>query len=109
VVYKKKLKKKFLNTHHTFGSLGVLFAVIGLSIGVYMVAQLNMGHLRVAHSIFATADLLLGISALAVGQVFLSVKKLKRKTRKPHIWIGGSAIALMVVVVLLGIIYVYPV
>lgn len=109
VVYKKKFGKKFLTTHHTLGSIGVLFAVIGLSIGVYMVAQLNAGHLRVAHSIFATADLVLGLSALAVGQAFLSIKALKRKTRKPHIWIGGSAIAVMVVVVLLGVIYVYPI
>jgi hypothetical protein len=109
VVYKKRFGKKFLMTHHSLGSTGVFFAIIGLGIGVYMVAQLDSGHIRVTHSVFAVTDLLLGIAALAVGQVFMSRKELKRKTRKPHIWLGGLSIVLMVVVVLLGVIYVYPV
>jgi hypothetical protein len=74
-----------------------------------MVAQLESGHIRVTHSVVAVTDLILGIAALAVGQVFMSKKELKRKTRKPHIWLGGTAIVLMVVVVLLGLVYVFPV
>ncbi len=109
VVYKKRFGKKFLMTHHSLGSMGVLFAVIGLGIGIYMVAQLESGHVRVAHSAFAVADLALGIAALAVGQVFMSRQELKKKTRKPHIWLGGLSIVLMALVVLLGIVYVFPV
>ncbi len=109
VVYKKRFGKKFLMTHHSLGSLGVLFAIIGLGIGIYMVAQLESGHIRVTHSVIAVLDLILGISALAVGQVFMSRKELKRKTRKPHIWLGGLSIVLMAVVVLLGLVYVFPV
>lgn len=109
VVYKKRLKKKYLMTHHSLGSLGVLFAIIGLGIGIYMVAQLESGHIRVGHSMVAVADLVLGIAALAIGQVFLSRKDLKKKTRRPHIWLGGLSIVLMAVVVLLGIVYVAPV
>ncbi|UCC92427.1 MAG: hypothetical protein JSW25_07065 [Thermoplasmata archaeon] len=109
VVYKKRFGKKFLMTHHSLGSLGVLFAIIGLGIGIYMVAQLESGHIRVGHSMVAVADLALGIAALAVGQVFMSRKDLKKKTRKPHIWLGGLSIVLMALVVLLGVVYVYPV
>ena len=109
VVYKKRFGKKFLMTHHSLGSLGVFFAIIGLGIGIYMVAQLESGHIRVGHSMLATADLLLGIAALAVGQVFMSRKELKKRTRKPHIWLGGLSIVLMAVAVLLGIVYVFPV
>ena len=109
VVYKKRFGKKFLMTHHSLGSLGVLFAIIGLGIGVYMVAQLESGHIRIGHSVLAVLDLALGIAALSVGQVFMSRKELKRKTRKPHIWLGGLSIVLMAVVVLLGVVYVFPV
>ena len=109
VVYKKRLKKGFLMTHHSLGSIGVLFAIIGLGIGIYMVGQLESGHVRITHSVFAVVDLILGISALAVGQVFLSRTDLKRRTRKPHIWVGGLSIVLMAVVVILGLVYVFPV
>lgn len=109
VVYKKKLKKKFLMTHHNLGSAGVFCAIIGLGLGIYMVAQLGQGHIRITHAMVATADLVLGITTLAVGQVFLSYTKLKKRTRKPHIWLGGLSIFLMAVVVLLGLVYVYPV
>jgi hypothetical protein len=109
VVYKKRFGKKFLMTHHSLGSLGVFFAIIGLGIGVYMVAQLESGHIRIGHSVLAVTDLALGIAALAVGQVFMSRKELKKKTRKPHIWLGGLSIVLMAAVVLLGVVYVFPV
>ncbi len=109
VVYKKRFGKRFLMTHHSLGSLGVFFAIIGLGIGVYMVAQLESGHIRVTHSAFAVADLALGIAALSVGQVFMSRKELKKKTRKPHIWLGGLSIVMMALVVILGVVYVFPV
>jgi len=109
VVYKKRLKKRFLMAHHSLGSIGVLCAVVGLGIGVYMVGQLEQGHIRIAHSAFAVADLALGISALAVGQVFMSYAQHKKRTRRPHIWLGGLSIVLMAVVVLMGLVYVFPV
>jgi hypothetical protein len=109
VVYKKRLKKKFLEYHHTFGSIGVLFAIVGLVIGIVMVARLDSGHVRVAHSVIAVATLVLSLVTLVVGQVFLSVKKLKRRTRKPHIYLGGFSILLMAVTVIVGLMYVFPV
>ncbi len=108
VVHRKRLKNRYLNIHHTLGSLGVLFAIVGLVIGIIMVGRLESGHIRVAHSMLATADLVLGILALAVGQVFLAKKELKRKVRKPHIYLGASAIVMMAATVLAGLAYVFP-
>lgn len=109
VVYKKRLKKKFLDHHHTVGSIGVLFAIIGLVLGIYMVGQLDSGHIRVTHSLLATITLVLSIVTLAVGQVFMSKKHLKRKTRKPHIYLGGASIIMMAITSLAGLVYVFPV
>jgi hypothetical protein len=108
VVYKKKLKKKYLNVHHTTGTLGVLFAIIGLVIGFYAVAQLEAGHFRIIHAWLGGADIAVGLLTVAVGQVFLAKKALKRKTRKPHIYLGAIAIILMAITALAGLYYVFP-
>jgi hypothetical protein len=109
VVYKKNLKKRYLRYHHILGSSGVVSAIVGLIIGVYMVAQLEAGHVRIAHSVLAVLDLGVAIVALYLGFVFMRKKELKRKVRKPHMYIGGLAILLMAVVILMGIVYVAPV
>jgi hypothetical protein len=109
VVYKKKLKKKYLDYHHWLGTTGVAFATIGLIIGVYMVAQLESGHIRVAHSVIASIDLVLAFTALAMGIVFQGRKDLKRKIRKPHMYVGALAMLMMAVTVIVGVMYVFPV
>jgi len=109
VVYKKKLKKKYLGYHHNLAQAGVGFAIIGLIIGVYMVAQLESGHIRVTHSILATLDLVLAFTALGLGFVFLGRKDLKRKVRKPHMYVGALAMLMMAVTVIVGVMYVFPV
>ena len=109
VVYKKRLRKKFLDYHHYIGSAGVFFAIIGLVIGIVMVRQLDSGHIRVTHSVIALVTLILGIVTLIVGQIFMSKKELKKKTRKPHIYLGGLSIVMMAVTVIVGLMYVFPV
>jgi hypothetical protein len=109
VVYKRNLKKKYLSYHHYLGTLGVVSAIIGLIIGIYMVNQLDSGHIRILHSGLAVLDLIVAIVALVLGIVFMTKKDLKRKVRKPHMYIGGLAIFLMAVVVLMGLTYVFPV
>jgi hypothetical protein len=109
VVYKRNLKKKYLGYHHYLGTSGVFSAIIGLGIGVYMVQQLESGHIRIAHSAVAVLDLAVAIIALYLGVMFMTRKELKGKVRKPHMYIGGLAILLMAVVVLMGLIYVFPV
>ncbi len=109
VVYKKRLKRKYLNYHHWLGTTGVGFAVIGLMIGLYMVAQLESGHLRVAHSIIASIDLVLAFTALAMGIVFQRRRDMKRRIRKPHMYVGGLAMLMMAVTVIAGVMYVFPV
>jgi hypothetical protein len=109
VVYKKRLKKRFLEYHHIIGSVGVLSAIAGLVIGIIMVGQLDSGHVRVPHSIIASVTLVLGIATMAVGQVFISRRELKRRTRKPHIYLGGLSIVMMGVTTIVGLMYVFPV
>ena len=109
VVYKKRLRKKFLDYHHYIGSAGVFFAIIGMVIGIVMVRQLDSGHIRVTHSVIALVTLILGIVTLIVGQIFMSKKELKKKTRKPHIYLGGLSIVMMAVTVIVGLMYVFPV
>ena len=108
VVYKKRLKKRYLGYHHNLAQTGVGFATIGLIIGVYMVAQLESGHLRVGHSIIASIDLVLAFTALAMGMVFLMRKDMKRKIRKPHMYVGALAMLMMAVTVIVGVMYVFP-
>jgi len=109
VVYKRKLKKRYLGYHHILGTSGVVCATIGLIIGIYMVNQLGSGHIRVVHSALAVVDLAVAFTALSLGFVFVRRKDLKRKVRKPHMYVGGLAILLMAVVVLMGVVYVFPV
>ncbi len=108
VVYKRKLKKKYLDYHHWLAQAGVGFATIGLIIGVYMVAQLESGHIRVAHSLIASIDLVLAFTALAMGIVFQRRKDMKRKIRKPHMYVGAIAMLMMAVTVIVGVMYVFP-
>jgi len=109
VVYKKRLKKRYLKYHHWLGTTGVAFATIGLIISVYMVAQLESGHIRVAHSVIASIDLVLAFTALAMGIVFQTRKDMKRKVRKPHMYVGALAMLMMAVTVIVGVMYVFPV
>ncbi|NOQ53120.1 MAG: hypothetical protein GQ558_00790 [Thermoplasmata archaeon] len=108
VVYKRRLKKKYLNYHHWLGTIGVAFATIGLIIGVYMVAQLESGHIRVAHSTIASIDLALAFTALAMGIVFQRRRDMKRKIRKPHMYVGALAMLMMAATVIAGVMYVFP-
>jgi hypothetical protein len=109
VVYKKKLKKKYLGYHHNLAQAGVGFSIIGLIIGIYMVAQLESGHIRVTHSILAVTDLVLAFIALSLGYVFQRRKDMKRKVRKPHMYVGALAMLMMAVTVIVGVMYVFPV
>ena len=109
VVHKKRLKKRYLRYHHWLGTTGVAFATIGLIIGVYMVAQLESGHIRVAHSVIASIDLVLAFTALAMGIVFQRRRDMKRRIRKPHMYVGALAILMMAVTVIVGVMYVFPV
>jgi hypothetical protein len=109
VVYKKNLKKKYLGYHHYLGTLGLVSATVGLIIGIFMVNQLESGHIRIVHSALALLDLGVAFIALSLGVVFMRNKELMRKVRKPHMYIGGLSILLMAVVVLMGIVYVFPV
>ena len=109
VVYKRNLKKKYLGYHHYLGTSGVVSAIIGLIIGIYMVGQLESGHIRIVHSALALLDLVVAFIALYLGVVFMRKRELKRKVRKPHMYVGGLAILLMAVVILMGLVYVFPV
>ncbi|MCK5254134.1 MAG: hypothetical protein KAQ96_14345, partial [Thermoplasmata archaeon] len=71
--------------------------------------QLESGHMRVVHSATAVLDLVVAFIALTLGVVFMRKKELKRKVRKPHMYVGGLAILLMAVVILMGLVYVFPV
>jgi hypothetical protein len=108
VVHKKRLKKKYVDIHHSVGFLGVLFAIIGLGIGFYMVADLDQGHFRIVHAFLGGTDIALGLVVITLGQIFLAKAKMKRKVRRPHIYLGGAAIILMAITALAGLIYVFP-
>lgn len=108
VVHKKRLKKRFLNIHHWTGTAGFLCAAAGAVIGLYMVSKLGQGHFRILHAYLGVSTIVAGILAVTIGSLFLTVKKLKRTTRKPHIYLGAFAIICIVLTALAGLKYVYP-
>lgn len=108
VVHKKRLKKGFLNVHHWTGTAGFLCAAAGAVIGLYMVSNLGQGHFRILHAYLGVSTVVAGILVVIVGSLFLTVKKLKRTTRKPHIYLGAFGIICIVLTVLAGLKYVYP-
>jgi hypothetical protein len=108
VVYKRKLRKRYVNVHHSLASAGVVCAIIGTVIGFIMVGRLDQGHFRVLHAILGGTDIVLLIGAPSIAQTFLMGKPNTWRHRKPHMYMGGTAILLMVITVIAGLVYVFP-
>jgi len=108
LTYRKLKKKWWLEAHHYVGTAAVVCAVAGLSIGFVMVGGLEQGHLRVMHSFIGATTLTVGLACLAAGSLFMWTKRLKRASRRPHIALGVVGIAMMVVTVVSGLMYVFP-
>jgi hypothetical protein len=106
---KKKLKKRYVNIHHNLAQGAVGLTIAGLVVGWYMVAQLEEGHIRVAHSWFGLVTIVLGLTALGIGSTYYADKKKFFKTpRKRHMFFGGTTIILIVATVIVGLMYVFP-
>jgi hypothetical protein len=108
IVYKKKLKKKYINIHHNLAQGGAFIIITGLVVGFVMVGRLDSGHFRVGHSFIGGTTIVLMFGALGLGSVWLMYKSRKRQVRKPHMYVGGTAILLMVAAVMAGLAYVFP-
>ena len=108
LAYRRQKKTWWLEAHHYTGTAAVACAVAGLSIGFYMVSELGQGHLRVTHAFIGATTLAVGLACLAAGSLFMWAKRLKRASRRPHIALGVMGIAMMVVTVVSGLMYVFP-
>jgi hypothetical protein len=105
---KRKDRPRWTRVHHAIVSVGAGCAITGLSIGLYMVSLLGQGHLRVLHAFVGVTTLTVIFTSLSLGAVYHYSKRLKRRTRMPHMARGGTTIVMVVVTVITGLMFVFP-
>ncbi len=98
-----KKNKRWLVIHKTLGTAAAALALIGLVLGIRMVAMGGGAHLRVPHAWIATATLACSAAAPLLGQGMFWARKGKQTVRRIHRWIGRSAIILMALTIILGV------
>lgn len=101
-------RAKRFPAHCYNGTTAIALAVVGLTIGFIMVAEQEQGHLRVVHAFIGATTLAVGMVILVLGWLYFRVKRYKRVTRRPHMAAGALGIAMMVVTVVSGLMYVFP-
>jgi hypothetical protein len=101
-------RAKRFPVHCYNGTAAIALAIVGLTIGFIMVAGQGQGHLRVVHAFIGATTLVVGLLILVLGWLYYKTKKYKRATRRPHMAAGAVGIAMMVVTVVSGLMYVFP-
>lgn len=105
---KRRDRPRWTKVHHALVSVGAGCAITGLSIGFYMVSLLGQGHLRVLHAFVGVTTLTVIFTSLSLGTAYHYTKRLKRRTRMPHMVMGGATIVMVVVTVITGLMFVFP-
>jgi hypothetical protein len=99
-----KKNKRWLAIHRPMGIIAGLLGLVGLVLGIRMVALASGTHLRVLHAWVGAATLVAVAAAPLLGQGMFWAKKGKAEIRKAHRWIGRAAILMMALTIVLGLV-----
>jgi uncharacterized membrane protein YozB (DUF420 family) len=92
-------------THKIFEAAGGACIVVGMVVGISMVAISGFPPLRNIHEIFGVITGLLVIVAIALGLCIKRAKESKNSIRVSHRWLGRITIGLMVLTIILGFLF----
>jgi len=96
-----KKNKSWLALHKLLGISAALLGLVGLGLGIRMVALSGGGHLRVPHAWIGAAALVIVAAAPLLGQGIFWAKKGKAQIRMAHRWVGrGNGLAMALTIVL---------
>lgn len=99
-----KKNKRWLSIHKPLGITAAFLGIVGLGLGIRMVALGSGIHLRVPHTWIGVAALISAVGAPLLGQGMFWAKKGKAAIRKAHRWAGRAAILLMVAAIVMGLV-----
>jgi hypothetical protein len=93
----------WLKAHKTINSLAVIFALLGLSMAVYMVTEAETGHFRVPHAFLGIVTIIFVIISPSLG--FAQFKAGGKKSIKTaHKIFGYLTLILMLIMIVSGLI-----
>lgn len=98
-----KKKKWWLKAHKILGITSAALTVIGLGLGIFMVAAKGQSHLRVPHAWIGLLAILAASAAPLLGRAIFSTKTKKQELRRFHRWTGRTALILMTLTILSGL------
>jgi len=98
-----KKNKRWLAIHRPMGIIAGLLGLVGLILGIRMVALGGGAHLRVLHAWVGAATLVAVAAAPLLGQGMFWARKGKAEIRKAHRWVGRAAILMMALTIVLGL------
>lgn len=96
-------KKWWLKIHKPLGVTAGLSSIFGLIFTVLFVILAGGGHFQALHSWFGISAFLLAIAAPILGQAYLKGGKHKALLKKMHPIVGGLALLLMLLSIIMGL------
>jgi len=103
VIMRYHKTKNWYRSHALVQEVGGFSLITGLIIGFFMVARSGTTHLRYLHGILGAGTILIIMGTLIIGYSITHASHVKAWIRKIHRVIGGVAIGLVVINILLGI------
>jgi heme A synthase len=105
IVARSRATGTWYKTHRLLEILSGACIIAGLVIGVYMVALSGLPHLRNIHEVLGAAIGALLIITIAFGFSVKRARRSKNAIRTGHRWLGRITLALVVLNILLGILF----
>ncbi|KUK45573.1 MAG: hypothetical protein PHW55_09685 [Methanothrix sp.] len=100
-------EKGWLKRHKLLEISGVSFALAGMAMAAYMISAASQEHFRVPHAYLGTFVILLLIATPSLGLLQLrAAKEDKAKIRRVHRLLGRTALLLMALNILFGLLIV---
>ena len=99
-----KTKRWWLKAHKPLGIAGAASSALGLVTGGIMVQLGGGGHFRVPHAFLGALTLLLVLDMPFLGNFIFKYKGDKKKVKTVHRWLGRTAIMLMAITILSGLV-----
>jgi uncharacterized membrane protein YidH (DUF202 family) len=97
-----KQMKWWLKAHKSLGVLAVVFIVIGLSLGIYMVQKGSGSHFNYPHAWLGIVTIIMAMLSVALGFMRYRAKEGAAKWRTTHIWLCRATIALLFLTIIAG-------
>jgi hypothetical protein len=99
IARRRKQDRSWLPKHKTIGLTAPVTLLIGLGVAYYMVDLWDLGHIRVGHAYAGLVALVLAILLPILGLTMGRAKAI----RTLHVWIGRTAICLMILAAAFGL------